>query len=195
MKKIILIVLFCSFHFNNFAQDKIPVTIIKIDGSKLKCHMSTFKGKIISNISYKIWVDNEKIRIDRSEIKEIITQGNKYINIEYLKKTRRGGQITTKKTKRTAELLLNENVKLCAVYSARSSISTTFNNVPTPTGTYLETSHYLVSDQTSSINKMNFKKIIKKYFSDCDKLNLKIKTKELKYKQIKEAVLLGNNCI
>jgi hypothetical protein len=92
------------------------------------------------------------------------------------------------------ELFLNENIKLCAAYSVSVSVST-LNNITTPTGAHLETSHYLVSDETSFINKMTFKKVIKKYFSDCDKLNLKVKSKEFKYKQIKEAALLGNNCI
>lgn len=195
MKKIILTILFSFFYLNNFSQDRIPVTIVKTDGTKLNCYISTFQGKIISEFSYKLWINDEKFRIDRSEIREIITEGNKYINIEYLRKTRRGGQLSIEKIKRTAELLLDENIKLYAVHIVRVSVST-LNNITTPTGSYLETSHFLVSNnETTFINKMNFKKVIKNYFSNCDKLNLKIKSKELKYNQIKEAVLLGNNCL
>jgi hypothetical protein len=195
MKKIILTILFSFFYLNNFSQDRIPVTIVKTDGTELNCYISTFQGKIISEFSYKLWINDEKFRIDRSEIREIITEGNKYINIEYLRKTRRGGQLSIEKIKRTAELLLDENIKLYAVHIVRVSVST-LNNITTPTGSYLETSHFLVSNnETTFINKMNFKKVIKNYFSNCDKLNLKIKSKELKYNQIKEAVLLGNNCL
>ncbi len=197
----------------SYAQDRIPVTIIKNDGTELKCNILTYKGKIISNHTFKIWVNEDKIKINRSEIKEIITKDSKYINIEYIKKTRRGGQITTKKVRRTVELLSDEKVKLCTVYATASSSNTfnsmpingvsanTFNTMPIsamqaiPGETVLIKHYYLVSDKIIFINKVNFKKIIKKYFPDCKELNSKIKSKELEYIQIQEAVSIGNKCI
>lgn len=195
MKKTIFTILFSFTYLISFAQSMIPVTIIKTDGSKLKCHIATYEGKVISSFNFKIWVNDEKMKIDRKEIKEIITNKNKYVTIEYIKETRRGGQITKKKTKRTAELLINDKVKLFAVHSVMSSSVYTFNNTPISSGSYLATSHYLASDNTTYITKTNFKKTIKKYFSDCGELNLKIKSKELNYGQIKEVITMGNLCL
>lgn len=204
MKKLFLIALAFSISLVIEAKEKIPVTIIKTDGSKIECYIASFEGKILSNLSFKIWIGENKQKVKRSEIKTVKTKSCTYEIIEYLKETRRGGQIISKKEKRLAELKINGKTKLYAAYSSMQGGSNGY--IMQPNGTFvmkgiphhhepfLVTDYYLTSSKTVSIPKSKFKAKIKKVFPKCKSLISKIKSRELKYDDIKTVVEIGNKC-
>jgi len=190
MKVAFLIFIFNFSTFALFAQyNRISVKIIKNDGSELDCEISTFESKIVSNFDFKVWVEGNKQRIERSDIKQIITEKTKYEPIEYILETRYGTQTTTKKIKRLAELKVDGEVKLYAAYHVgNNSMGSTLG------ASILVTTYFLSRSETSPIHRVGFKGKIKEYFPHCKELLSKIKSKELQHFQISEIVQLGNNC-
>ncbi|MFS4483496.1 hypothetical protein ACKGJY_10795 [Hyunsoonleella sp. 2307UL5-6] len=182
--------------FSN-AQEKIEATIIKTDGIKLKGLVSSYQGNVASGQIIKIWVDGEKIKINRDDISTLNTGSRSYSVITFDKISRRGNQIKTKRVRRLAEILIDGDINLYAIYYIRANGYTNASGFFTSTGSYLETSHY-VKDEANKIiriNKTSFKKTIKKVFPDCKKLLLQVKTKKIKYDEIVEAINKGNDCI
>ena len=190
IKILTVITFFLSFNII-IAFEKQKGIIYTKKGEQLNVEIKVYEYDVIlSNNKIVFYENDKKKKININQVEKILLDDKIYEVISFQKKTTTGPNRGAKTFKLLTELIVDGRVKLYRKYQLVSN-GYMSNGLYITTGTYLTERNYFVEESSYArlVTKLDFKKKVKLFFSECNFLE---GIEKIKYRNIREIVVNGN---